>query len=224
MSMIFTRTTSSFTTLSRTQRVRILQNWRDSRFALLRGVFCSTRRLVLLSCLKVVKPAFDSIGYPDHHNPSSALKGTKEIYRFTFNETETNIDADIVIVGSGAGGGVVSATLSEALPGKKIVIIESGEYVPQTDMPVSQDQTGKLTDGPLSSFTTADNTGIVLAGKAWGGSTAINFSATLPLIESIREEWKNVHGLDFATSPEFQSCFDRLVAERSIPRFPYCKR
>ena len=42
--------------------------------------------------------------------------------------TELNIEADVVIIGSGAGGGISAYELAKA--GKKVIILEAGPFVP----------------------------------------------------------------------------------------------
>lgn len=41
---------------------------------------------------------------------------------------QLDLDADVVIIGSGAGGGINAYELAKA--GKKVIVLEAGPYVP----------------------------------------------------------------------------------------------
>src|SRR5260221_11905080 len=53
-------------------------------------------------------------------------------------DKDMQIDCDVVIVGSGAGGGTAAAVLSEA--GLDVVVLEAGDYIPGTELDGSEVQ------------------------------------------------------------------------------------
>src|SRR5690606_39485753 len=81
------------------------------------------------------------------------------------------VQADVVVVGSGAGGSVVAYEMAKA--GKKVLVLESGRYWPSAEFTESLGDT--LTkvyrDQAAQANTTADV--LFLEGHCVGGSTVI---------------------------------------------------
>lgn len=57
------------------------------------------------------------------------------IRTFADIQKNTDITCDVCVVGTGAGGAVVAKELQEA--GLRVVLIEEGPYVQQTDIPIA---------------------------------------------------------------------------------------
>lgn len=190
IAFLFTWSFSPFTRLPRAQRERILQGWRDSWFSASRSLFSSLKRLVLVTYLKSPPPA---IGFPLQHavvRSAAAAAGSvlPDVHRFTFRTFPgarkiALLEADVVIVGSGAGGGVVAAKLAglTAQGGRKlkVVVADKGECVPIEQLPVEQAEIQRVYDGPSGALMTRDGKGAILAGSTWGGGTTVNFSGSL---------------------------------------------
>ena len=106
----------------------------------------------------------------------------------------TRIDCDILIVGSGAAGGVLAATLSERTP-RRIVLVEKGGWFTKTffdqrelDMRVLfADEGGR---------STADGAIPVRGGECVGGGTTVNVALCFDPIPAVWEGWKRDFGLE----------------------------
>ncbi|KAJ3029098.1 UNVERIFIED_CONTAM: hypothetical protein HDU68_000137 [Siphonaria sp. JEL0065] len=111
------------------------------------------------------------------------------------------LEADVVVIGSGAGGGVVAAELAQA--GLRVILLEKGQHQPFQDQTFSElDSFSNLYEsrGILQS----DNGSImILAGSTVGGGTFVNWSASLAPPVSVRQEWASKHGLGFFATNEF---------------------
>ena len=109
------------------------------------------------------------------------------------------LEADVAIVGSGAGGGVVAAMLAAA--GRDVLVIEAGAYVPETEM------TGRELDGfdrlylDRGLTATADLGVAILAGSTLGGGTVVNWTTCFAPPEWLRTEWAARHGLEGFDGP-----------------------
>ncbi len=158
-----------------------------------------------------VNPNWPAIGYTRPPQPPSPQAAPKRIHPFAI-DGEVDLTADVVVVGSGAGGGILAAELSAA--GKDVLILEKGGYYSESDFTGSEaEMTPKLylRRGTLA---TRDLGMVVLAGSTLGGGTTVNWSTSLRAPGDVLEEWERDHGLTGATSADFQQGYD--VAERRM--------
>jgi choline dehydrogenase-like flavoprotein len=105
----------------------------------------------------------------------------------------TQLDCDILIVGTGAAGGTLAGTLAE-LTGKRIVLLERGAHYTRSffnqrewDMRVLYAEAGQRT--------TSDGALPVRGGECVGGGTTINVALCFDPIREVWERWRNEHGL-----------------------------
>ncbi len=125
---------------------------------------------------------------------------------------DLNLTADVVVVGSGAGGGVVAGELSAA--GKDVVILEMGGYYNEADFTGSEAEMMSKLYLRRGLLATRDLGMIVLAGSTLGGGTVVNWSTSLRTPPDVLEEWEREHGVTGASGAEYQRGFDAV--ERRI--------
>jgi choline dehydrogenase-like flavoprotein len=121
---------------------------------------------------------------------------------------EEVLEADVCIVGSGAGGGVVAGELAAA--GKSVVVLEAGGYYDDCDfdqLELSAYQRLYLNGGP---FPTADGQIAVVAGSCVGGGTVVNWTNCLRTHDWVRDEWAEEHGLDGLNTSDFDDHLDSV--------------
>lgn len=137
-----------------------------------------------------VRPAaWDAMGYPGPAGPPPVKPKTiptVEIVR------DTAFSCDVVVVGSGAGGGTAAGVLASA--GLSVVVLEAGDYRNESDFTHLEADAYRdmYLDGALKS--TADGGVHVLSGATLGGGTVINYTTSFPTPQSVREEWDEVAG------------------------------
>lgn len=129
---------------------------------------------------------------------------------------EVRLEADVVVVGSGAGGGVVASELARA--GRRVLVVEAGPFVDEATMPRDElDAYGRLylNYGLLSTW---DGSITMLAGSGVGGGTLVNWMTCLDAPADVRAEWASEHGLDGLDGAEWAE--DVATIEREIGPAP----
>ncbi len=120
-------------------------------------------------------------------------------------EANREYPADVCVVGSGAGGAVIAARLSEA--GYKVIVLEAGEWFPELAYPRTEREAFARLFLGRGVVTTTDAAITFLAGEAVGGSTAINWLTCLPPRAEARAEWAAEGGMTDVQTPQFDQWF-----------------
>ena len=126
----------------------------------------------------------------------------------------TTLDADVCIVGSGAGGGVVADRLATA--GKSVVILEAGS--PDQAADFDQREVVGMQRLYLDQGTTAtrDVSVAIFAGSGVGGGTSINWQTCLRTPDYIRADWAERSGVRAFTGDTFTRALDDVCARISV--------
>jgi hypothetical protein len=123
------------------------------------------------------------------------------------------IETDIIIIGSGCGGGVCAKNLAEA--GNRVIVAEKAYHWTPDHFPMSE----AVALNHLfmnGAFISSDDTSVsVVAGQAFGGGGTVNWSASLQTQGYVRQEWADA-GLPFFTSAEFQESLDRVCERMGV--------
>jgi choline dehydrogenase-like flavoprotein len=100
----------------------------------------------------------------------------------------TRITADILIIGSGAAGGVLAATLAD-LPGKRIVLLEKGGHYGGDFFTQREWDTSVLYAG-RGARSTVDGAIVVRGGECVGGGTTVNYALALDPVQAVWARWR----------------------------------
>jgi choline dehydrogenase-like flavoprotein len=121
------------------------------------------------------------------------------------------LEADVCVVGSGAGGGVMAGVLSER--GLKAVVLEAGGYFDDADfdqLEIPAYRNLYWRGGPRP---TGDMNVTLQAGCCLGGGTVVNWSTSLRTTPWVREQWEREFGLEDLAGADFDRHLD-AVCER----------
>ena len=183
-----------FHKLSPSARADAYRTMEGRRLSLVRGGAKGLKLLAAFLWVTTDDPAtrpiaWDAMGYPGPSGPPPTTEKTIAVENIT---SDTTIEVDVVIVGSGAGGGTAAGVLAEA--GLKVAVLEKGGYSNESDFShLEIDAYRKMyLDGALSS--SADGSVQVLSGATLGGGTVINYTTAFATPHRLREEWDRVGG------------------------------
>ena len=108
-----------------------------------------------------------------------------------------DLDYDIVIVGSGAGGGTVAQEISVlARNGLRVLVVEQGARLRDDEFTGRELEMANALYEDGGGFLTADGTMTLAFGRAYGGSTVVYTGTSLIAPERVIQRWR-VPGLTF---------------------------
>jgi choline dehydrogenase-like flavoprotein len=184
-----------FKSLSQKKREKYLIAMANSPLGQLRQGYQSIKRLagfVFFASPDAtgVNPNWTAIDYTAPAPPPFDIPQPLKPLKITEN---TTLEADAVIIGSGAGGGVVAGEL--AMAGKSVIVLEKGGYNNEANFTLLEAQATSELYLKRGTLTSKDLGIIVLAGSTLGGGTTINWMTSLRTPQSVLEEWEERSGL-----------------------------
>jgi len=126
--------------------------------------------------------------------------------------------ADVVVIGSGAGGAVAAARLAEA--GFEVVMLEAGGWHTRSDF---TDDEAALTerlyaDGCLRA--TDDGSVALVQGETAGGSTTVNWMIMLRTPDHVLEQWARESGVTGMSPRDMAPVFEQIEREVHAAEVP----
>lgn len=195
-------------------RQQILLGWSRSYFPQLRQLVKSLAAVTIATWVKQSSAINPVLGFP--RAPVHGKPGKGFDYSFLEippGEDQEVVETDVVIVGSGCGGGVCAKNLAEA--GHRVLVTDRAYHFPAKHLPMSSTDAGIHLFHNGGVDTSDDNSVAFVAGQAWGGGGTINWSASLQTQGFVRQEWAD-EGLSFFTSSEYQDCLDRVCQRMGV--------
>ncbi|MCA9589925.1 MAG: GMC family oxidoreductase [Myxococcales bacterium] len=138
-------------------------------------------------------------------------------------EQDLSLDADVVIVGSGAGGAVVACELARA--GQRVVVLETGSrYTPEQygAMRPTESMRHLWQDGGLTFAMGLGDTPVinVMMGKCVGGSSVLTGAVCFRTPGSVLEHWSRtlrIEGVDERAMEPYFEGVERRVHVQEVP-------
>jgi len=206
----------SFADMDAAARERLLGSFAHSSVTLRRAGFQALKRLchVAYFCWPPAggrHPVWDATGYPgplpQPANPAAPLPAMPV-------NADTSLDCDVVVIGSGAGGGVVAGLLAAA--GRDVIVLEKGGNPAASDFTQVEGDIFNSLFLDRGMIMTDNGSMPILAGSCLGGGTVINWTTSFALPDSIRAEWDRRSGLHTFESREFGEALERVQTRLDV--------
>jgi choline dehydrogenase-like flavoprotein len=127
-----------------------------------------------------------------------------------------HVDADVCVIGAGAGGAVAAAELAEG--GARVVLLEQGpRHDPDrfTAQPLEMLARLYRDGGQTTTFGTPPI--LLPLGRGLGGTTLVNSGTCFRTPASVLQRWREEHRLEL-DGAELERCFERVERALSVAR------
>lgn len=213
-----------FSSLTPEARTAYFERWETSRIYFVRMMVVSLRTVFSFAYLdhplvhralgmnerEACKPTPTT-----HLSPEDRGKGL--LLQPQDHEPEVDISADVVVVGTGAGGAVAAKELAEA--GLDVVILEEGPFIRPEDVirDCGMGMTQIMAEAGLRTMIgpTATPT---LQGRCVGGSTLPNSAILFRIPDDVLTEWHDRFGIQGLTNEVLAASYERV--EKSTAKQP----
>ncbi len=202
------------------QREKMLKTWSASSLPILRKGYSGLKKLVMIhyfgySTQETENPNWKTLGYP---GPLEQKGNIQDPVSYSTERLDGNaiISCDVVVIGSGAGGGVVAAELVKK--GYEVVVLEKGPFLKEEDMTMREGEMLAKSYDRKGAFISDDGGTTILAGACVGGGTTVNWSASFRTPDYILEEWADEHDNPHFKSPDYKKCFEAIEARTGMKK------
>ncbi len=204
----------TFGTRSLAARTRVLRGWAEGPLPPLRQAHQAFKRLAAAH--------FYAHPGPDGTNPNAAVLGypgrapapaapaansAHPLQPLAVGHPQV-IEADVCVIGSGAGGAVAAALWAGA--GRRVIVLETGGWSTEADFDAREERGWERLYLRRGLQTTDDGGILVLAGRTLGGGTTVNWSTSFRPPEARLAEWAAQTGIPDLTGPDLAAAFDAV--------------
>lgn len=129
------------------------------------------------------------------------------------------LEADVAIIGTGAGGGTAAEIFAAA--GLSVLLLEDGPLKSSdsfADMDEARGWNDLYQEG--ASRATKDGAIAIMQGRAVGGTTVVNWTTSFRTPEQTLQHWTDAHGVEGVDAKSMAPWFKRMEERLNIHRWP----
>ena len=124
------------------------------------------------------------------------------------------LEADVVIIGTGAGGGVSAEILSAA--GLKVILVEAGRLTSSRDFNLNEGDAYRQLYQEGAMRATKDGAITILQGRTVGGTTVVNWTSSFRTPKETLNHWRERFGVDNTSRADLDPYFQRMEEQLGI--------
>jgi choline dehydrogenase-like flavoprotein len=205
-----------FRTLTGVQRDTFLRRWVQHPVPLMRsGAAVFRKLLAFIAYSDAEEPADGNVRkrLAKIHYKVKVNATVREISKITAFDpgSADTISADVLVIGSGAGGGSVARDL--AVAGRDVLVIEAGGLYTEKTFPTRERDAYQQLYLDSGFTATADAHIAILAGGTVGGGTTVNWMTCIPMPDNVRADWAEEHGVEGVSSTSFTRDLQSVMRE-----------
>lgn len=149
--------------------------------------------------------------------PSELLSKSWTLFNGETITKDLSLSADVIVVGTGAGGGITAEILSKA--GLKVIMIEEGPLRHSDQFKMLEKFAYPDLYQEAAARKTADKAINIMQGRAVGGSTTVNWTSSFRTPKQTLDHWQKEHGVDGITKQTMKPWFE--WAEKRLNIHPW---
>jgi choline dehydrogenase-like flavoprotein len=131
---------------------------------------------------------------------------------------DRSLEADVAIVGTGAGGGTAAEILADA--GLSVVMIEEGPLATSSDFRMREADAYPQLYQESASRKTKDKAINILQGRCVGGGTTVNWTSSFRTPAATLEHWRSAFGLAGFGPGDLAPWFERMERRLNVAAWP----
>ncbi len=208
-----------FQALSADKQLRWVDQWRTAGLS---------RRMILRALMSPVKAVY--FGNPSFHRQLGCVYDdysarpeaeprymTERAHSAANQEVPAELECDVIVVGTGAGGAVVAKELAER--GHAVVMVEEGAFFKRTDFSDNAfDMQRDLYHGAGLTGTIGNVPVLLPQGTTVGGSTTINSGTCYRIPNRVLRKWREEFGLTELTPNHLAPYYERVEHHLRVER------
>ena len=130
---------------------------------------------------------------------------------------DRTLEADVVIIGTGAGGGVSAEILTQR--GLKVILIEAGKLMSSDDFTLNEGQAYRdlYQEGAMRATKDAGIT--ILQGRTVGGTTVVNWTSSFRTPSETLQYWLDTFGVENLLRQDLDPWFQKMEERLKISQW-----
>ncbi|MDO6640978.1 GMC family oxidoreductase N-terminal domain-containing protein [Pseudomonadota bacterium] len=134
-------------------------------------------------------------------------------------ENDQHFEADVVIVGTGAGGGTAAEILTQA--GLKVIMVEAGPLKSSSDFNMEERRAYPDLYQQAAAMKTADKGIGIFQGRSVGGSTTVNWTTSIRTPEQALAFWAQEKSVKGLSSESLLPWFEKMETRLNISEWQF---
>ncbi|MBT1443817.1 GMC family oxidoreductase [Shewanella sp. JM162201] len=135
------------------------------------------------------------------------------------DDNARELEADVIIVGTGAGGGVAAEILTAA--GLSVILVEKGPLRSSSDFDLEERTAYPNLYQQAASMKTADKAIGIFQGRAVGGSTTVNWTTSIRTPPNTLDYWQSAFNVKGLSEKELEPWFEQMEKRLQISEWSF---